>query len=593
MTANAATFEATIKTLDQASGPLRAITSRIAAMTEVTATAERQLARFDKPEIFRRMSANVGLLRGRFDSLGASIGAVHGRMSSLFSALGPLAALTSVGGLVHLVENVAEARADQLARLQRTGVDPKNLGFLTMAAKSARVPIEDLDKSLAKLSNNIVLAGQGKNKDFLSLFKSAHVSLKDTKGNFRDAGEVMRDFFDVFQKTANGPLRETMARVLAGKGGDKLLPMFLMQKEELDEIAKATKGLTYSYTPVDDKNLKQYSREMAYLKLSVSSLGNAIASQLAPVLIPVVKQMREFFVAHRPEITKAVAEAIKGLTTTLKQFDWDRLGRDLKFIWDGFGTAITAVGGLNRVIEILIAYKLGSWGLSFARSLVRIGIEARATSAALLGVGRAAVAADSTTAFGGLLGRLALMSRSLTVIGAAIAILWPTSTAPKELDEAPPDPKHPRRADDSEKLSREIYERRNLPHWNWTIARPGAPLPAGPMRGPAINFNLPSTMPTIALPNGLPTLGPVFGPQLPALLRQSALPPSQLPSSLFPSSSLPQGGSGADGGGGQLKISIDVKNLPPGSNVSVDTGHLTNLVETNVGYANPLANYGR
>lgn len=597
MSANDSTFEAVIKTTDQASAPLRAITARIAEMTGITAGAERQMGRLDNPGMFRSMAENVGLLRRRFEGLGSSIGAVHGKLSALFPVLGGLAAFGSVGGLVHMVNDVADRRAERLERLQRLGVDPKRLGNLTMLAKAAGVPIEALDTAIGKLSNNMVEAFSGKNKDVAGLFAYLHMNIKDSNHHFRDAGEVMQQFMDVFIKTKDGTLRTAIARALFGKGGAEIMPMMLLAKEEREQLAKDTKGLMYPFTAQDDKNLEAYRRNMGYLKTSVTSLADAVGAQLAPVLNPVILQMKDFLVAHRPEIAKALGEAIKSMADSFRSFDWARLGRDLRYIWDGMAYAVDRVGGLNTVIEILIGWKIAGWALAFVRGLVRVGIEAKAVSAALFGVRDATLAAEGSTAFGGLLGRLALLTTRLTAVGAAVAVLWPTSTADPELDEAPPDGR-PRRKDDSAKLSREVYERQNQPRWNWNLAKPVQPLPAGPMGNPRVSFDLPSGDPLRAMLNN-PGLSALLNPLPPVPMGNPRLSFDPRPvgplrpllndpgwSGLF--NPLPPGPPPQRGGGGVLKVSIDFKNMPQGGAVRVDSKDISIPVETNVGYSNPM-----
>jgi hypothetical protein len=87
-----------------------------------------------------------------------------------------------------------------------------------------------------------------------------------------------------------------------------------------------------------------------------------------------------------------------------------------------------------------------------------------------------------------------------------------------------------------------------------------------------LNFKLPSTAPQAGLPNGLPSLGPTFGPQLP--LAVDGERPTRSP----------------DRQQGELRVKIDVANLPPGSRVTKEkSGGLFVNDEVSVGFADPLA----
>lgn len=596
MTANSGTFEAIIKTIDQSSSPMRAITARLAEMTGATEAASREMAKLERPHMFARMGDHVSTLRTRFEGLGSSIGGVHGRVSKLLPALGSLAALTSIGGIFGVVNAVAERRADAVARIDRLGVDPKRLGVLSAAAKAGRVSTDDLDTAISKMSSNIFDASSGKNKDVADIFAHLKIKMKEN-GHFRDTAEIMQQFFDVFHRTKDGDMRTKIAKALMGKSGDAVLPMFMLQKEELDSIAEASKGLGYGFSPEETKNLKEYTRQMNYLNAAVGSVTNAIGAKLDPILAPVAKKMREFLVNHRDDIANRVETVVKRLQKGLESADWDKIQRHIEAVWTAVSGAIEAVGGFTNAIEIMIAWKVGSWALSFAGGLIKVAREAKATALALLGVRDAAVAADSSTAFGGLLGRLALISRYLTGIGTFMAIMWPSSTASPEQDETPHPDGKPRGKDDSAKLSRQVYEESRRPHWVWNMA-PQPKLPKGPLPAPVISFDLPQDKSSVPIPGGIPT----FGPSLPAW----SLPGgsgSRFPTSLFPSDADGSDGRASGGkanggeagggkaGGGELKIKIDVSNLPPGGRVDVDHSRIPYPVETDVGWNYPMGKY--
>jgi hypothetical protein len=597
MSANAATFEAVIKTVDQSSAPMRVITTDLAKMTGAVTTAGHEMAKLDQPHIFIRMKEHVSLVQSRFESLGSSISGVHGRISKLLPALGSLASVTSLAGVFGLVASIAEKRSDSVARQQRLGVDPARLGMLSMAAKAARVPVEDLDAAISKMSSNVFDAAHGKNKDLANLF--AHLKIPMTvRGELRDTGELMQDLFDKFQKTPNADVRNKMAKALAGKSGDSLIPMFELTKKELDEIAEASKGLSYRFSEKETDNLKHYNREMMYLQTAVGGVTNAIGAKLDPLLAPIAKKMREFLVVHRSDIADRVEEVVKRIQTNLEQINWDRIARDAQTVWNVIAGAIESVGGFTNAIEIMIAWKVGAWALSFVGGLIKIGREAKAVSLALLGIRDAALAADTSTAFGGLLGRLALMSRYLTGIGTFLAVMWPTSTASPELDETPHPDGTPRGKDDSANLSRQIYEDSLRPHWKWNLTAPPAKLPASPLPAPSIGFELPRTQPVVVVPSGSAMVPRgVPGGQSGAGSRFgwfNSLFPSDADGSGAHNSAPPTSGLAGRGGdkGGLLHIQIDVANLPLGSTVATNGASIPNPVDTNVGYVNPLGSRG-
>jgi hypothetical protein len=595
MSTQSETFEAIIKTVDQSSTALRAVSKQIAAMRGEAHAAETQIGRLDQPRVWSTLGTNVKLIDSHFGRLGSTIGSVHNRISALVPALGAFGALASVTGIFAMIGEVADRRTETLDRLAKLGnPDPAKFIALSSAAKLAFVDVEKLDKGLGKLTLNMMNASQGRDKDVLAIFKHLKIDLRDPVTHaLRDIGDVVPQLADAIERTASPQMRKLLVSKLFGlRGGAELLPMLQEGGAEMRRLAADMQGAIYRFTPEDDENAKAYRREMILLKASVTGTLDAIGIKLAPVLLPVLKEMRLWLSnpQNRKWLTDTIDENVKGVLKLLQDPKWKNVGADIRYVGHEFHLAIDAVGGLSRVIEILLAYKVLGWGIGFAEGLLRIAGAARAASAALLGVKAAAGEAGAAGTFAPLLLNLTTLAARLSPIGAAIAMLYPTSTAGRELDEAPQkDAKgRPIGIPDSVKLSKLIYEHRGdfhpdfdpRPNWTWGG---GAPLPNTSLPRPQISFSLPSAAPSDTAPNGGLRLGPIFGPQLPANIESFPLPRSQLPV---------RGENLAEGPAPEAKVTIkvDFSNMPIGGRVTTESSGIGMNIrtQTNVGQASPM-----
>ena len=103
---------------------------------------------------------------------------------------------------------------------------------------------EQMDQALAKLTYNMGQAARGENKNLAAIFRRLGVSLKDSKGNIRDAADVMRNLAQAVKNNESPAVR---LRILTAAFGDELakrmIPVLESGAAGLDEMGNEAEKL--------------------------------------------------------------------------------------------------------------------------------------------------------------------------------------------------------------------------------------------------------------------------------------------------------------------------------------------------------------
>ena len=217
---------------------------------------------------------------------------------------------------------------------------------------------------------------------------------------------------DSFAHTENAALKTWVATTLFGRGGMALIPLLNRGGNAIREYAREAEQLGYVFTKEDNENLEAYHHSMIRLDTAVQGFIGLVGSELAPVLRPIVDDMALWIRANRDWIATGITGSVKDLSDFLKQQDWAGAGRDLGSLASGAGQVVTQLGGLKTVVEGLVLLKVAGWVWELARGFVAMaaGLDAIAGSAIFAPAAVAALAAVAaaigTMATANVLGRI-------------------------------------------------------------------------------------------------------------------------------------------------------------------------------------------
>jgi hypothetical protein len=242
-------FDAQIRAVDAASGPIRAmvrgmhgIIDAARGVSKTSADGARAAGKAGKEaakavehaavkaeaahiRYFRSMGAHVRLMQGHFGSLNASIGSVSSSFTKFLPMLGALGAGGPLLGLFTMTKAAAEAAIATEALTTKLGITTRQLGGLSWAAKETGVDSGAMTGAMEKLNKTLGMAAVGKGKDATALFKHLGIAMKDAAGHTRGTADLMPELADTFARTTDPAMRAMMATTLFGKAGQEMLPM--------------------------------------------------------------------------------------------------------------------------------------------------------------------------------------------------------------------------------------------------------------------------------------------------------------------------------------------------------------------------------
>lgn len=299
---------------------------------------------------FRSMGAHVRLMHGHFGSLNASIGAVSNSFTKFLPMLGALGAGGSLIGLFQMTKSAAESTIAMSALTAKLGITGKEFGGLAWAAKESGVETDAMVGGLEKLNRTLGLAAAGKGKDAAALFRHLGISMKDAAGHTRSTAALMPELADAFSKTTDPAMRALMATTLFGKQGQELLPILMKGREALEEMTRAGAKFAYVATPEQKQSLIDFGHNWEQLEAAIGGFKKEITANLAPVFAPIVAMARDWVLANRDWIATGIAGKVKVLAEGLKQLDLGEIIRQttewVKWTFDLIG----AHGGLKTVL---------------------------------------------------------------------------------------------------------------------------------------------------------------------------------------------------------------------------------------------------
>lgn len=306
----------------------------------------------------------------------------------------------------------------------RIGVSAERLQSLRYAANLSGASAETLDKSMAKLNENIAKAASGKNEELASLFKKLGISLKDANGNLRNAADVMPQFADAIQRNTDAGLRARMMIAAFGEEGQKLVPMLEGGSGALQEMEDRAKRLGLVMSGDDVKAAAALGDRFSELGMVFDSFGNTLSAKIAPVLTPIIDDLVEFIAKNKEAFAGRVSQAVAQFAQAIKRIDFQALADGCMKAFDAIGRVFDAIGGFETVLKAIGAILAGKvlLGLaSFSGSLLTLGVSFAKLIPLVIKVG---------ASFAGMLGPIGLIVAAVGTAAALIIANW-DSIGPK------------------------------------------------------------------------------------------------------------------------------------------------------------------
>lgn len=233
------------------------------------------------------------------------------------------------------VESQVEAAAQLKDTATRIGTTTDELQAMQLAAGQAGVSNEGLATALRFLNRNMADASS-KGGESAQAFQQLGVSIKDSSGKARPAGDVMQDLADAIA-SIDDPARQTqVAMKLLGRGGAELIPLLKEGGKAFEEAREQAQALGGGFSNEFVRSAKEADDAMVRLRFGLTSFKSQVANALLPYL----------------------AKAVEWLTTVAgKATAWAKATDGLSHAVQFFG-AVAGLRALQTVTKLAKAFGL-------------------------------------------------------------------------------------------------------------------------------------------------------------------------------------------------------------------------------------------
>lgn len=169
----------------------------------------------------KRAAAEIDTFGSKAEKAGFKVGSMAKTIAIGATALAGSAIVGQIKDMVTAGLEYASALGEQAAQL---GVTTKAMQEYRYVASQTGVSNEEMDAALAKLNRTIGEAATG-NKKAKSAFEALGISVRDSNGHVRDAGELIPEIAGALEKIPSPAERATYLVDLFGKSGQKLAPL--------------------------------------------------------------------------------------------------------------------------------------------------------------------------------------------------------------------------------------------------------------------------------------------------------------------------------------------------------------------------------
>ena len=268
----------------------------------------------------------------------------------------------------------AGAAADDLNTLSKqTGISTGDLQKYKAAADLVDVSVETMTKSHTKLKKTMYQAQNG-SKNATEAFDKLGISVTDSNGELRDAGEVFDDAIEALGKMENPTERDAIAMQIFGKNATELNSLIADGGKTYQQVAKIYDETGLSI--IDQESLdkaNEFNDSIDSIKLiagaTLQEIGTKLAGYLAPALEKVVgwvEKIAGWLTKLDPEVL-AVIGVIAGVVAGIAP---------LLIVLGKVATGISAIMSVGAKLGPLLAGLSGPVGIVIAilAALVAAGV---------------------------------------------------------------------------------------------------------------------------------------------------------------------------------------------------------------------------
>ncbi|TCK36729.1 hypothetical protein B0G84_5742 [Paraburkholderia sp. BL8N3] len=362
-------FQIRITALDLASKTVKSITKSLGGFTTPVGNASKAIKKLGQ----------TGL--GSFKELGKGLRDISASAGNAVRMIGGLSAVGVIVGLAALADRFGNFGFALNRTSKLIGMNAQDLAAWHVAAERAGVSAEAFDQAMSNSQDVIRAAEFGKDPHALVILEKMGVQIaKNTDGSI-DYLTTQQRIFEAIKKQKSIPAQREVANTF---GMSALLPMIQQNTYVADRARAARSGLIP--TPAEIARADAFWHNVTDLRMSISGLGNAIGSQIIPIIEPLVTGFSQWLNENRVRIAREFAAAVQQFANWLNSVNWDTFLAKAKEAWDkidGFKGVLKIIAGLTLVGPIAavsgLAVALASLGGFFVLNPIGLAVAAVAT----------------------------------------------------------------------------------------------------------------------------------------------------------------------------------------------------------------------
>lgn len=276
-------------------------------------------------------------------------------------------ALVAAGGAMALAMRGVINDADEMSKMaQKIGVPIEELSRLRYAAELSDISLQDLGKSLRRLSAQMLDAGQNATGTAAASFAMLGISVKDAEGNMRSSTSVIEDLAARFARMPDGVEKTAMAMRIFGKSGADMIPLLNSGAEGLREMYAEAEQLGIVLDEQTGKAAEEFNDNLTRL----GKVQDGIVTKITAGMLPSLQQLSSSMVG--------AAQNTEGLKT---------VGRGLGIVMNSIIAVFVGVAGaiwaaglnmaafvktMERVIHLDFAGAAAAWEQGSGKAMTSI-----------------------------------------------------------------------------------------------------------------------------------------------------------------------------------------------------------------------------
>jgi len=249
--------------------------------------------------------------------------------------------------LVGVTVNSAKAAGEILTMSAVTGLSTQKLQELQYASVMTGGEFNTISDTIKTLEKSMYEAFVNKNKDIIQGFQALGVEILNSDGTLKDAETVFYDVTDALGKMENPTLADATAMKLLGDNALNLKPVMDAGKEGIQGFADEAEKLGIVISEDKLEKLDDLNKKIATLALMFKAVGIEIASELEPVIGPIIDTMIEKLPEWRDKLVEVI-DKFKELNPETKKFIGYSLGVAIVL-----GPAAAAIGIAGAALGVM------------------------------------------------------------------------------------------------------------------------------------------------------------------------------------------------------------------------------------------------